>query len=75
VLSAYREFWAMKQPYISDSVSLIDAEKAAYRLLVKFHKESRCGRPFHWAECERLVDVFGWVSWAAWQRSVMRGDG
>ena len=45
---------------------LIDAEIAAFHLLRKFHKETHCGRPYHWAECDRLVDVFGWRSWQAW---------
>ena len=43
---------------------------AVYRLLLKFHRETDCGRPFHWAECERLVELFGWSSWEDWNRDV-----
>lgn len=42
-------------------------ERAAYRLLVKFHNETECGaNGVHWAECEALHGAFGWPSWEAW---------
>jgi hypothetical protein len=43
-------------------------EVAAFRLLAKFHRETDCGRPYHWAECERLADAFGYDSWPVWER-------
>lgn len=44
------------------------AEMKAYRLLQKFHQETDCGEGGdHWAECDALVDAFGWVSWEAWK--------
>lgn len=47
------------------------SETAAFELLLKFHKETECGEGGdHWAECEALVDSFGWVSWEAWERLV-----
>jgi hypothetical protein len=53
-------------PPETDADRLVAAEMAAYRLLLKFHKETICGRPYHWAECEALVDAFGWASWEVW---------
>lgn len=51
------------------------AERAAFRLLRKFHCETACGRGgMHWAECDALVDAFGWVSWEAWVALVTRLD-
>ena len=48
-------------------------EVAAFRLLSKFHIETDCGQPDHWAECSALVDALGWVSWEAWEYAVMNG--
>jgi hypothetical protein len=28
---------------------------ALHRLLLKFHQETDCGKPFHWAECEAAI--------------------
>lgn len=57
--------------FTMNEISLRECEKAAYRLLRKFHREAECGnKRMHWAECEGLVDAFGWVSWEAWDRSV-----
>lgn len=50
----------------------VRSEMAAFDLLLKFHKETECGEGGdHWAECEALVDSFGWISWEAWGRTVM----
>ena len=56
----------------SDTERYQNAEIAAYRLLQKFHLETKCGRRNgdHWAECDALVDAFGWESWEAWQTIV-----
>ena len=57
----------------NDREALVDAEIAAYRLLQKHHQETDCGRGDvgHSAECDGLVDAFGWVSWEAWEVLVM----
>ncbi len=34
-------------------------ETAAFRLLRKFHVETECGQPDHWAECEALSYALG----------------
>jgi hypothetical protein len=46
------------------------AERAAYRLLLKFHRETSCGRPFHWVECDHFVGSWGFRSWQAWLDAV-----
>jgi len=38
-------------------------EEVLIRLLLKFHRETRCGHRSHWAECEAAVDVLGWSSY------------
>ena len=66
----------LKQPHPgelrSDTERYQWAEIAAYRLLRKFHLETKCGKRNgdHWAECDALVDAFGWESWEAWQMIV-----
>jgi hypothetical protein len=52
----------------SESARLQVAEEHAFRLLLKFHKETDCGKDGdHWAECDALVDAFGWRSWERWR--------
>jgi hypothetical protein len=36
-----------------------ELETAASRLLRKFHVETECGQPDHWAECEALSYALG----------------
>jgi hypothetical protein len=51
----------------SDRDALDELEKAVFGLLYKFHVETDCGKPEHWAECERLVEQVGWINWETWR--------
>jgi hypothetical protein len=60
----------------TDRDVLMDIEEAAFQLLARVHRETDCGQAGdHWAECTRLVDAIGWVSWEVWREMVRRGGG
>jgi hypothetical protein len=50
-----------------DDPAVVLLFRPLYRLLVKFHRETECGRDgLHWAECDALCSAFGWESWDEW---------
>lgn len=49
-----------------------DKLRAAARFMWKMHNTEGCCEFFHTAECDAMVDVFGFESWDEWRHAVLR---